>query len=827
MAANTALGRAAAKAVGIDLNYRKRSEPTDYISSTASQSLSPASIEPYYESEPSVKQYLQDHVPTLGGAQRYLRSLFPFLDWIFHYNLTWLGGDFIAGVTVGFVVIPQGMAYALLAGLPAEYGLYTSFVGFILYFAFATSKDITIGTVAVMSTLVGRIVNRVTTEHPELPPEMIARGLSVIAGAVLLFIGLARLGWIVEFIPLVAICSFMTGAAINILVGQVPKLMGIKGVNTREATYKVIIDTLKGLPKTKIDAAMGLTALFMLYALRWFCEFMAKRQPAKKKMWFFVGTLRLAFVILLYTLISWLANRNVTDAKKAKFEILRTVPSGFRVHGAPTINAGLISAIASDLPATIIVLIIEHIAISKSFGRINNYSIVPSQELVAVGFTNIFGPFLGAYPATGSFSRTAIKAKAGVRTPLAGLWTAVMVVLALYALTKVFFYIPMSSLSGLIIHAVGDLVTPPDTVYRFWQVSPIEVFLFFAGVIIMIFTDIETGIYFSVCASVALLLVRMRDAKGSFLGKADVYHISKDTTIPIGGDSSPKTTPTTATDAAAKQIYLPLDRADGSNPDVAIVSPYPGVFIYRFTEGLNYTNAARYMDDLVLHIQKQTRRTTLHQSTKIGDRPWNDPGPRPRRGQRGKGSDAEEEEEDRRPVLRAVVLDCAAVNYVDVTSVQGLIDTRTQLDLHAAPDSVEWHFAGVQNPWTRRSLAAAGFGYPGPRDAEALGERWRPLYSVATAAAAARKDDGVGHAEKTSTVRVKDVEAGVTDDDGIDRISSSTGTDGAGETKGGVLPGKAVAVRGVNRPFFHLDVATAVANVVANAERRILADKIA
>lgn len=153
------------------------------------------------------------------------------------------------------------MAYALLAQLPAQYGLYTSFVGFLLYWAFATSKDITIGTVAVMSTLVGNIILRLRETRPEFAPEQIARALAVISGAVLLFIGLTRLGWIVEFIPLVSITSFMTGAAFNILIGQVPGLLGISTVNTRESTYKVIINTLKALPTAKLDAAMGVTAL--------------------------------------------------------------------------------------------------------------------------------------------------------------------------------------------------------------------------------------------------------------------------------------------------------------------------------------------------------------------------------------------------------------------------------------------------------------------------------------------------------------------------------------------------------------------------------------
>jgi sodium-independent sulfate anion transporter 11 len=179
-----------------------------------------------------------------------------------------------------------------------------------------------------MSTIVGNIVIKVQDVHPDIPAEQIARALAVISGAVLLFIGLIRAGWIVEFISLTAITSFMTGAALSIGVGQVPTMMGIPNVNSRDATYKVIINTLKGLPNTKLDAAIGLSALTMLYGIRIFCSVMSKKQPHRKKTWFFVSTLRMAFVILLYILISYLANRNVKDAKKAKFKILGKVPRG-------------------------------------------------------------------------------------------------------------------------------------------------------------------------------------------------------------------------------------------------------------------------------------------------------------------------------------------------------------------------------------------------------------------------------------------------------------------------------------------------------------------
>ncbi|OLN92246.1 Sulfate permease 2-like protein 1 [Colletotrichum chlorophyti] len=803
------IGRTLAMGLGIDVDARYRNEPKEAVQSAAA---SFRSVEQYEEEEPTVAEYLRSCRPTLHGVLGYIKSLFPFWSWIFHYNATWLLGDVIAGVTVGFVVIPQGMAYALLAQLTPEYGLYTSFVGFLLYWAFATSKDITIGTVAVMSQLVGNIVLRVQDSHPQYGGPQIAQALAVISGAVLLFIGLVRLGWIVEFIPLVAITSFMTGAAVSIAAGQIPALLGLQGVNTRNATYQVIIDLLKALPTARLDAAMGLTALFLLYAIRSFCNFMSNRQPHRKKFWFFMSTLRMAFVILLYVLISWLVNRHVNwDAKKAKFKVLGKVPSGFQHVGAPKIDTELLSAVAPDLPVTIIVLIIEHIAISKSFGRVNNYVINPSQELVAVGFTNLFGPFLGAYPATGSFSRTAIKSKAGVRTPLAGIFTAVIVLLALYALTAVFFYIPMATLAGLIIHAVGDLITPPKVVYQFWEVSPLEVFIFFGGVFLTIFTNIENGIYLTMCASAALLLVRLAKAKGHFLGRVKVYRVNKDT----AGKGVPFNDNGEAIDVPSREAYIPLKKDDGSNPNIDVQTPYPGVFVYRFGEGFNYTNQAHYMDGLVEFVQKHARRTILDRYEKLGvsltvespnymnlladfhpqDRPWNDPGPR-----RGAKIDLD----DNRPILRAVILDCSAVNNIDVTSIQGLIDVRNQLDHYAEPEIVEWHFANVNNRWTRRALAAAGFGFPSVKDEGNL-NRWKPIYSFAPV------DSGSGHEPHVTAQRSRDEEEDV--------ISPSKGNDGAARLAGRG-DGKLAALQGMNRPFFHIDVAAAVESAILNAESK-------
>lgn len=250
------------------------------------------------------------------------------------------------------------MAYAKLANLPVEFGLYSSFVGVMIYWFFATSKDITIGPVAVMSTLVGNIV----IASPHLSGQAIASGLALIAGSIVTLLGLLRLGFVVEYIPLTAIAAFMTGSAISIAAGQVANLMGMTGFNTRGPTYLVIINSFKHLPSTKLDAAMGLSALFLLYLLRWFTtSFLSKKYPLQKKTWFFLATLRTAFVLLLFTLISFLVNRG---HKKPIFKILQTVPSGFRHMGVPVINKEIIASFQSELPATVIVMLIEHIVSS-------------------------------------------------------------------------------------------------------------------------------------------------------------------------------------------------------------------------------------------------------------------------------------------------------------------------------------------------------------------------------------------------------------------------------------------------------------------------------
>ncbi|KAG1108657.1 hypothetical protein G6F42_015906 [Rhizopus arrhizus] len=357
----------------------------------------PADIIIDYEQDSYRKQSQEFFHNLPHYIQEYVVSLFAVATWIHRYNLQWLIRDLIAGATVGVVIVPQSMGYAKIAQLPAQYGLYTAFVGLCVYCLFATSKDISIGPTAVMSLLVGQTVTKITAEYDTITGPQIAVALSLLTGAIAMFIGLVRLGILVDFIPGPAIAGFMTGSAITISIGQWPKLFGIKGINTQDSSYLIFGNFFKNLPNTKLDVAFGISGLVWLYGVRYGCSWLGKRYPKYSTHFFFLSIMRNGVLVIFGTLIAFLIN---IGKSTSPISILKTVPAGFQAMGVPHVSTDLISAVASSLPSGVIILVLEHVAIAKSFGRINDYSIDPNQEIIAIGFTNIWAAFFGAYPST-------------------------------------------------------------------------------------------------------------------------------------------------------------------------------------------------------------------------------------------------------------------------------------------------------------------------------------------------------------------------------------------------------------------------------------------
>lgn len=655
-------------------------------------------------------------------------------------------------------------------------------------------------------------MSRIEEERPGVyqAPE-IAHAICFLCGLVLLLLGFLRLGWLIEFIPYPPINAFVTAASITIISTQLPTCLGIKGINTREAPYQVYINTLKGLPNAQLDAAIGISSIILLFAIQNFCSKMEVRQPGRKRMWGMISSLRLTFTVLLYTFVSWLVHRTTAEDDQ-KFRIVGHIEKGFSHASVPRMDTELFKLVAEELPAIVIILIVEHIAIAKNFGRQYGYTVIPSQEILAQGFANLLSPFVGGYVCTGSFGASAVLTKAGVRTPLAGLFSAMILVLALYALTAVFYYIPNAALAGLIIHATWNLVTPPYKLYKFWQYSPFEFGIWVIGVILAIFMDLETSIYVGIGLSFALLLIRMARTQGNSQGQAKVTRVTQPykPTTPTTTDRAPVLSPThpTTTREHTRNVFLPMHGKNAHNPRIKVEPAHPCVFIYRFAESFNYINQAHHIDYLLSHIYSYTRRTVADDGVPPQDRLWSDAPPPPRKF---------EADGAQRPLLRAVVLDFSTVNVLDVTSVQGLIDMRCTLDRYAAPNVVGWHFAGVSNRWTRRALATAGFGRPSANGAAFAG--WNAAYTVAVRSEGEEGGKQVVVLEEDITSKGS---AELHPD--VDGLSATHALHSEEHVEaGGVdFQGKRRrldAVYGVDRPFFHIDLADAVDAAVRDAQR--------
>ncbi|KAJ1558411.1 hypothetical protein HK096_001130 [Nowakowskiella sp. JEL0078] len=614
-------------------------------------------------------------------AKNYLISLFPIAQWITRYNLNWFTGDIIAAITVGFLILPQALAQAKIATLPPEYGLYTGFVGLLVYAWFATSKDATLGPTAVLSLLTSQLLVSANTDsagNDIYPKATFAITLTFFAGIYELIIGFLRIGFLANFIPATVIDGFTTGACITIIIQQLPSLLGVTGIETnKQAIYLALRDLVINLYRAKIDALLGLTALALLIGLKVLKETIGTR----RKWAFWLGVSRNGIILVLYLLISFIVAKAYPN--QTVFNIVGTIPAGFKTPTKPNLDAGLVQrALLPALTATLIG-IIEHVGIIKAFGRKFGYTrnINASQEIIALGLTNFLGSFLSAYPATGSFSRSAVKAASGVRTPLAGIFTSIIVVIGLYGLTGVFYFIPNAVLAAIIIGAMTELIAPFRIWVEFWNISFLDFLVFFVAVFTTIFLGIETGIYSSVGLAAFIVLLRLARPKVLALAK-------------IENDQ--------------------YDVIDVENLDVT-----DGILSIRFSESIEYPNSA-FVGSKVLELVTDH---TVYGGTprKASERLWFDDTEEKAARHRKKfdfidtnevkdteaileKAEAGEvtETKTKGSVLRAIVFDFSAVNEFDQAGFNLFRETREEIAKFAGRP-VYFYFASVK-PKIRRNL---------------------------------------------------------------------------------------------------------------------------
>ncbi|KAG1057956.1 hypothetical protein G6F43_000238 [Rhizopus delemar] len=622
----------------------------------------------------------------------YLTDLLPIIQWIHHYNTSWLIQDMIAGITVGMLIVPQGIAYAKIANLDPQYGLYTSFVGVSLYCFFGTSKDISIGPITIVSLLVGQAITQVKNTHPEITGPEVAVTLSLFAGVVTLLVSLTRLGALVEFISEPTIAGYMTGSAITISFGQWPKLFGVQKVDTHDADYKIFYEFFKNLNTTRIDAAFGLVTLFILYGVRWGSARLSKRFSRCSKFLFFFNIMRSGLVVIVGTLISFLINRK--DKDHPIIDIIEEVPAGFEAMAIPSLNFTVLKEASTVLPSIVVILILEHISVAKAFSRTNNYTINSNQEILAIGLR--------------AFSRTAVMARSGAKTPIAGVFSGAVVVLALYVLTPAFYYIPEAVLAAVVIHAVLDLMAGPKFLKALWKTSIIEFMIFVITVIIACFLDIETAIYVSVGLYILLLFIRLSRPPVVSVGR-----IRSNTTPDIDirqiqiylGSESPS-----ATESFNEYLddiynqgegahYIYVDEEDPNFSNLITALP-EGILIIRPTQSILYPSA-NYISEYILNLVKaRTRPANSNNTESNADvKPWNEVVSRHDVMQRVTA----------KPYLKAIVFDFCSVYRLDVTAIHVFLSLKSTIEKYARKE-IEWHFCRIPNQDVRQLLIQSGFG---------------------------------------------------------------------------------------------------------------------
>uniref|UniRef100_A0A671T9P4 Sodium-independent sulfate anion transporter-like n=1 Tax=Sinocyclocheilus anshuiensis TaxID=1608454 RepID=A0A671T9P4_9TELE len=431
-----------------------------------------------------------------------LRSCFPILTWLPGYNLTWLKMDLIAGLTVGLTAVPQALAYAEVAGLPVQYGLYSAFMGGFIYCIFGTSKDITLGPTAIMSLLCSAYIGG---------DPVFAVVLTLLCGIIQAGMALLRLGFLLDFISHPVIKGFTCAAAVTIGFGQVKNILGLKEIP--QQFFLQVYYTFHKIPEARVgDVILGLCCLFFLVMLMLMKNSLGSSEheapllvrSARRLVWS-LATMRNALVVIAATGVAYSAE--VTGHHF--FSLTGKTAEGLPPFKAPplseTVANGTVITFSDIAKVSDSSMLFGHILHSfLHAGSKNNYRIDANQELFAIGLTNILGSFVSAYPVTGSFGRTAVNSQTGVCSPAGGIVTGVIVLLSLAFLMPLFFYIPKASLAAVIICAVSPMIDFRVPV-QLWRVKRLDLLPFLVTFVVS-FWEVQYGIVGGVVVSGFMLL---------------------------------------------------------------------------------------------------------------------------------------------------------------------------------------------------------------------------------------------------------------------------------------------------------------------------------
>lgn len=505
-----------------------------------------------------------------------------------------------------------------------------------------------------MGLLTGQIVTDLVADG--YAASAVASAVAFWVGIYSLILGLFRLGFLLDFIPLPVLSGYVSGAAITIVLQQLKALFG-EG-KTGSDTAGVIRVFFQTIPDTNWRAFLiAISGIILLLAL----QIVGQKWGEKYRSLWYLSIARNALAIFIFTVISWAVNKTHRD--DPLFGISEVTGTGIIPPRTP--NTVLLVKVAGRSVAVFLAAALEHLAIGKAFARRHGYVIEQDQELSYIGLVNLFGSFFACMPVTGGFSRTAVNSESGVKSPLGGLATTACVLISIYKLTDAFYWIPSATLSAIIIVAVWQIIVPVPVFWHYWKTSFADFVGSMVAFWVTLFVDVEIGIAAAVGYSVLYVLLQLAFTQVTMVTKDNVSQL-----YPPSLDTDPLTLPDDT------MVFVPQDSI--LYPNASRMTRTITNYIYTYSSGID-----------------EARLGTPRNSEEPPNRLWHDTRTRHINGLR-KDAGTENTEEALLPRVRTVIIDLTRVTHIDTTGMQALADIRSVLKEWAGSDS-KLSFVGIKD----------------------------------------------------------------------------------------------------------------------------------
>lgn len=449
------------------------------------------------------------------SIQRYL----PFVDWLFHYDRKNLAGDVTAGVIVAIMLVPQSMAYALLAGLPPQIGLYASIVPLIIYGLLGTSRTLAVGPVAIVSLLVASALGQMgVTDVGQYIH--IAIVLALMVGVIQIGMGLFRIGFLVNFLSHPVLSGFTSAVAIVIGLSQFKHLIGVSIPRT-ESTPELVIRIIGSLSTTNLTVLLlSLIAMGILLYFKFFLGDRLSRTSLSDAVIMSLTKLGPLATVILGIMFVGIGGLDTA----ANVSVVGEIPAGLPTIGLPAFDISILEGLLPFALTIAIVGYLESISVAKALASRRRQKIDANQELLAVGVANIGAAFSGAYPVAGGVSRSMVNFTSGANTGLASIISASLIGVTLLFLTPLFYHLPNAVLGAIIIVAVITLFDW-KTIVHTWHYSKADFVSLIATFVMVLLIGVERGILVGIGTSLALYLWRTSRPHVAVVGQiGDTQH---------------------------------------------------------------------------------------------------------------------------------------------------------------------------------------------------------------------------------------------------------------------------------------------------------------